>query len=68
MPGIGDFSVDWEGLETLCIAVTYQQLNGESSGSIGIRYFFSSKELTPISFGELCRGHWAGKNHEHAHV
>ncbi|EOU2465003.1 ISAs1 family transposase, partial [Vibrio navarrensis] len=54
----GDFAVDWKGLKTLCIAVTYQKSNSESSGSLGIRYFISSKELTPVSFGELCRGHW----------
>lgn len=54
----GDFAVDWKGLKTLCIAVTYQKSNSETSGSLGIRYFISSKELTPVSFGELCRGHW----------
>ncbi|MBE4575975.1 ISAs1 family transposase [Vibrio navarrensis] len=54
----GDFAVDWKGLKTLCIAVTYQKSSSESSGSLGIRYFISSKELTPVSFGELCRGHW----------
>ncbi|HDY8179560.1 TPA: ISAs1 family transposase [Vibrio vulnificus] len=54
----GDFAVDWEGLKTLFIAVAYQQSNSETSGNIGIRFFISSKELTPVSFGELCRGHW----------
>lgn len=54
----GDFAVDWKALKTLCIAVTYQQDNREPAGTMGIRYFISSKALTPSGFGELCRGHW----------
>ena len=54
----GDFAVDWKELKTLCIAVTYQKDNRELSGSMGIRYFISSKELSPSGFGQLCRGHW----------
>ncbi|MDE1311754.1 ISAs1 family transposase [Vibrio aestuarianus] len=54
----GDFAVDWKELKTLCIAVTYQKDNHELSGSMGMRYFISSKELTPSGFGQLCRGHW----------
>ncbi|NNN69582.1 ISAs1 family transposase [Vibrio sp. 3-2(1)] len=48
----------WKELKTLCIAVTYQKDNHELSGSMGMRYFISSKELTPSGFGQLCRGHW----------
>ena len=54
----GDFAVNWKGLKTLCIAVTYQKKNKEKSGSLGIRYFISSKSLNAKEFGELCRGHW----------
>ncbi|WP_269447619.1 ISAs1 family transposase [Aliivibrio salmonicida] len=54
----GDFSVDWKGLESLCIAVTYNKHNKSNSGSLGIRYFISSKKLSAEEFGKLCRGHW----------
>ncbi|BEI22400.1 ISAs1 family transposase [Vibrio fluvialis] len=54
----GDFATKWEGLKSLCVAVTYQQRNGEPSGSVGIRYFISSKEMEAEEFGKLCCGHW----------
>lgn len=54
----GDFSVDWKDLESLCIAVTYNKHNKSNSGSLGIRYFISSKKLSAEEFGKLCRGHW----------
>nr|WP_321282433.1 ISAs1 family transposase [uncultured Vibrio sp.] len=54
----GDFASKWKGLKSLCIATTYQQKNGEASGSLGVRYFISSKEMKAEEFGKLCRGHW----------
>ncbi|WP_375320587.1 ISAs1 family transposase [Aliivibrio logei] len=54
----GDFASKWKGLKSLCIATTYQQKNGEPSGSLGVRYFISSKEMKAEEFGQLCRGHW----------
>ena len=54
----GDFATKWKGLKSLCVAVTYQQKNGELGGSVGIRYFISSKEMKAEEFGKLCRGHW----------
>ncbi|CAG8999038.1 MAG: hypothetical protein CENE_01002 [Candidatus Celerinatantimonas neptuna] len=56
----GDFVMDWKELKTLCITMTYQKKNGEASGSLGIRYFISSKELSSERFEELCRRHWGG--------
>lgn len=32
--------------------------NGDDSGSVGIRYFISSKDMKAEEFGQLCRGHW----------
>lgn len=54
----GDFSAKWKGLKSLCIATTYQRKNGEPSGSLGVRYFISSKKMKAEEFGKLCRGHW----------
>ncbi|WP_254413519.1 ISAs1 family transposase [Vibrio furnissii] len=54
----GDFAVDWSELKSLCIAMTYKQEGDEIAGTLGIRYFISSKALTPEEFGQLCRGHW----------
>ncbi|MEH0690926.1 ISAs1 family transposase, partial [Vibrio cholerae] len=54
----GDFAVDWKGLKSLCIAVTHKKEGDDVAGSLGIRYFISSKALTPEEFGQLCRGHW----------
>ncbi|MEH0691093.1 ISAs1 family transposase, partial [Vibrio cholerae] len=54
----GDFAVDWKGLKSLCIAVTHKKEGDDVAGSLGIRYFISSKVLTPEEFGQLCRGHW----------
>ncbi|MGR5000241.1 ISAs1 family transposase [Vibrio celticus] len=54
----GDFAVKWKGLKSLCIAVTYQQRDGDSAGSVGIRYFISSKDMKAEEFSKLCRGHW----------
>ncbi|MBF9001165.1 ISAs1 family transposase [Vibrio nitrifigilis] len=54
----GDFAVDWKEIKTLCIAMTYQKMNGEAGGHLGIRYFICSKALSSEDFGALCRGHW----------
>lgn len=54
----GDFASKWKDLKSLCIATTYQQENGAPSGSLGVRYFISSKEMKAEEFGKLCRGHW----------
>ena len=54
----GDFAIHWAGLKSLCIAITYQQRGSDSAGSVGIRYFISSKEMSAQDFGKLCRGHW----------
>lgn len=54
----GDFAVDWKYLKTLFIAVAYTKLNKGNSGSLDIRYFISSKEMSAEEFGKLCRGHW----------
>lgn len=53
----GDFAVKWKGLKSLFLAVTYQQKNGNNSGSVGIRYFISSKDMKAEEFGKLCRSH-----------
>lgn len=34
------------------------ETNREMTGSVGIRYFISSKELTPTGFGQLFCGYW----------
>lgn len=49
----------WEGVNKVGIAIRFYKDKGNEEFNYGVRYFITSKDLTPEKFGEAVRGHWS---------
>lgn len=55
---------DWQGLETLGVALGYR-IDSKGKESLEQRYYISSAVLTPDRFADAVRGHWEIENRLH---
>ncbi len=48
----------WEKISKVGVAVRFYKDKGDEGFKYGVRYYITSKDLTPEQFGEAVRGHW----------
>jgi predicted transposase YbfD/YdcC len=55
----------WKNVSKVGVALRFFKNKGDDGSSFGIRYYITSKALTPEEFGEAVRGHWCIENNMH---
>lgn len=55
----------WQGLNTLGVALGYRVVNSQPSNTLEYRYYISSARLNKAQFAYAVRGHWGIENNLH---